>query len=83
MPETLVTYQLQLHQLYLLVVLAGVFIPANVTNLASLTINNANGVTMNSNITLAAAGVLTLTSGILQAGTNTFLKSPTQVPPQP
>lgn len=47
----------------------GVFIPANVVNLANLTINNANGVTMNSNITLAAGGVLTLTSGILQAGT--------------
>ena len=51
---------------------AGVFIPASVTNLANLTINNANGVTMNSNITLAAGGVLTLTSGILQAGTNTL-----------
>ena len=49
---------------------AGVFIPASVSNLASLTINNANGVTMNSNITLAAGGVLTLTSGIVQAGTN-------------
>jgi len=52
---------------------AGVFIPASVTNLANLTINNANGVTMDSNITLASAGVLTLTSGILQAGTN-YLK---------
>ncbi len=51
---------------------AGVFIPASVANLANLTINNANGVTMNSNITLAAAGVLTLTSGIVQAGTYTL-----------
>ena len=51
---------------------AGVFIPASVTNLANLTINNANGVIMNSNITLAAGGVITLTSGILQAGTNTL-----------
>jgi hypothetical protein len=49
---------------------AGVFIPGNVTNLTNLTINNANGVTMNSNITLAAGGVLTLTNGIVQAGTN-------------
>ena len=47
----------------------GVFIPASVTDLANLTINNANGVTMNSNITLAVGGVLTLTSGILQADT--------------
>jgi hypothetical protein len=51
---------------------SGVFIPASVTNLANLAINNAIGVTMNSNITLAAGGVLTLTSGIIQAGTNTL-----------
>ncbi len=49
---------------------SGVFIPASVTNLANLAINNANGVTMNSNITLAAGGVLTLTSGIIQGGAN-------------
>ena len=51
---------------------SGVFIPSSVTNLTNLTINNANGVTMNSNITLAAGGVLTLTSGIVQAGTYTL-----------
>nr|MCU0472508.1 HYR domain-containing protein [Bacteroidales bacterium] len=48
---------------------AGVFIPSNVANLLNLTINNANGVTMNSDISLAAGGVLTLSNGILQAGT--------------
>jgi hypothetical protein len=48
---------------------SGVFIPGSVANLNNLTINNASGVTMNSNITLAAGGVLTLTSGIVQAGT--------------
>jgi hypothetical protein len=52
---------------------AGVNIPSSVVNLNNLIINNANGVTMNSNITLAAGGVLTLSNGILQAGTY-FLK---------
>ncbi len=47
----------------------GVFIPSSVTSLRNLTINNSNGVTVNSNITLASAGVLTITSGILNAGT--------------
>ena len=73
LPEHLVIYQLQLHLLYLLAEpLPEYSIPASVANLANLTINNANGVTMNSNITLAAAGVLTLTSGIVQAGTYTL-----------
>lgn len=49
---------------------AGVLIPASVTNLNNLSINNINGVTLTGNITLAAGGVLTLTSGIIQAGTN-------------
>ena len=49
---------------------AGVSIPASVTNLNNLTINNINGVTLTGNITLATGGVLTLTSGIMQAGTN-------------
>ncbi len=48
---------------------AGVFIPAGVTNLNNLIVNNANGVTMNSDITLAIGGVFTLANGILQAGT--------------
>jgi len=49
---------------------AGVNIPASVVNLGNLSINNTNGVTMNSTITLAPAGVLTLTDGIIQAGAN-------------
>ncbi|MCK7536883.1 MAG: hypothetical protein MZV63_40950 [Marinilabiliales bacterium] len=40
------------------------------TDLNNLTINNASGVTMNSNITLASGGILTLTSGLLNAGSN-------------
>ncbi len=50
----------------------GIAIPSSVTDLNSLTINNANGVTMNSSITLASSGVLTLTDGILDAGTHTL-----------
>ena len=49
---------------------SGIFIPGSVTNLNNLTLNNANGVNMNSNITLAAGGVLTLTTGIIQGGAN-------------
>lgn len=50
---------------------AGVFIPASVASLNNLTINNTNGVTVNSNITLGSGGVLTLTAGILNAGAYT------------
>jgi len=49
---------------------SGVFIPSGITNLRNLTINNANGVAMNSNITLSSDGTLTLASGILNAGAN-------------
>jgi hypothetical protein len=47
---------------------AGIFIPSSVNNLRNLTINNSNGVTINSNITLSSTGILTLTNGILNAG---------------
>ena len=56
---------------------AGVFVPSSVANLNNLTINNINGVTLNSNIILASGGVLTLSNGILQAGTNTLRVSNT------
>jgi hypothetical protein len=51
---------------------AGINIPSSTSALRNLTINNTNGVTMNSNINLASNGILTLTSGILQAGTYTM-----------
>ncbi len=47
---------------------AGVSIPASVTSLNNLTINNSNGVNLNSSLTLASGGILTLTEGILDAG---------------
>ena len=56
---------------------AGVFIPSSVANLNNLTINNINGVTLNSNIILASGGVLTLSNGILQTGTYTLRVSNT------
>ncbi|MDZ7633090.1 MAG: hypothetical protein U5L72_01035 [Bacteroidales bacterium] len=49
---------------------SDVIIPSSVADLNNLTINNASGVTMNSNITLASGGILTLTSGLLNAGSN-------------
>ena len=51
---------------------SGINIPSSVSNLRDLTINNSNGVTMNSSIMLASNGILTLTNGILQAGTFTL-----------
>jgi MSHA biogenesis protein MshQ len=46
----------------------GVSIPSSVTALKNLTINNANGVTANGNITVG--GLLALTSGALTTGAN-------------
>lgn len=54
---------------------AGVSIPASVTNLRNLTINNASGVTLNSNVTLATNGILTLSGGVLNASTHTLFIS--------
>ena len=51
---------------------AGINIPSSITSLRNLTINNASGVSMTSNIALASNGILTLTSGILQAGVYTL-----------
>ena len=48
----------------------GVYIPSGVSDLQNLTVNNPGGVVANSNITLAPGGTLTLTDGILDAGTN-------------
>ena len=45
---------------------AGVQIPSSVTELNNLTVNNANGVTMNAN--LAIVGTLTLSGGLLTTG---------------
>lgn len=47
---------------------SGINIPSSITNLRNLTINNVNGVVMNSDIILASNGILSLTSGILEAG---------------
>lgn len=49
---------------------AGVFVPGSVTALNNLTINNSNGVTLNSSPVLS--GVLTLTSGLVDTGANTL-----------
>lgn len=51
---------------------SGVNMPSSVTALNNLTINNSNGVTLNSSIALSAAGVLTLTSGNLILGDYNF-----------
>ncbi len=58
---------------------AGVSVPASVTSLNNLTINNTAGVGINSNITLASGGVLTLSSGILNAGSYTIAVTNTDV----
>ena len=50
---------------------AGVNIPSSVTELYNLTINNSNGITLNSD--LAISGTLTFTSGNLLAGSNTVI----------
>ncbi len=50
--------------------ITGTGLPATVN---SLTINNISGVTIAGNITLAAGGTLTLSSGILQAGANSVI----------
>ncbi|MCW5909093.1 MAG: hypothetical protein KIS94_14605, partial [Chitinophagales bacterium] len=47
---------------------AGHAIPSSVTNLQNLTLNNANGLSLNSDITMSATGVLTLTNGRLNLG---------------
>lgn len=49
---------------------AGISLPSSVTNLSNLTINNAQGVTLNGNLTMG--GTLTLTSGTLQASGRTL-----------
>ena len=52
---------------------AGVNLPSSVTNLNNLTVNNANGLALNSSP--AVAGTLTLTNGVVVAGTNTLTTS--------
>lgn len=47
----------------------GVFLPANVTQLSALTVNNANGLTLNSALTIGSS--LTLTSGVVSTGGTT------------
>ena len=55
---------------------SGVNIPSSVAALNNLTINNANGVTLNSSSTIS--GTLTLTSGTFAVGANTLtLNGPT------
>lgn len=51
---------------------SGISVPSTVTSLNNLSIDNTNGVAINSNITLASGGTLTLTSGILGAGSFTL-----------
>jgi hypothetical protein len=48
----------------------GIAIPSSVTDLKNLTVNNSSGVAMNSDIALSSSGVLTLTSGLLNAGSH-------------
>ncbi len=50
----------------------GIYVPASVTTLNNLTINNKNGVSLNGNLTLASGGVLSLSDGILYAGNYTI-----------
>ena len=47
---------------------SGVYIPSGVGSLRNLTVNNPNGVAVNSNISLASGGTLNIASGILDAG---------------
>jgi MSHA biogenesis protein MshQ len=48
---------------------AGVFLPANVTQLSALTVNNANGLTLNAALTIGSA--LQLTSGAVSTSGTT------------
>jgi MSHA biogenesis protein MshQ len=49
---------------------SGVILPANVTQLNNLTINNANGVTLNASTTIN--GTLALVNGVLTTGSSTL-----------
>ncbi|MFI5253741.1 MAG: beta strand repeat-containing protein, partial [Bacteroidota bacterium] len=49
---------------------AGVNVPSSVTTLTNLTVNNTNGVTLNSSP--AISGALTLTNGAITTGSNTL-----------
>lgn len=50
----------------------GISVPSSISSLKSLTVNNSYGITLNSNITLASDGVLTMSSGNINAGSYTL-----------
>lgn len=50
---------------------AGVSVPSSVTQLNNLTINNGNGITLNSSPTIN--GTLTLSAGVVSTGANTLI----------
>src|SRR5690606_22234937 len=50
----------------------GIYIPASVMTLNNLTVNNANGVSLNGDLALASGGVLSLSAGILYAEDHTI-----------
>ena len=54
---------------------SGHILPSSVANLNNLTVNNANGVTLNGSVTVAGTPGLTLTSGPVFTGTNTVTAS--------
>lgn len=50
---------------------SGVNVPSSVTQLNNLTLNNSNGLTLNSSPTIG--GTMTFTSGVISAGANTLI----------